>query len=78
VLGPLPSLHRWVVVGVAVAAFAGLGIWTALVVPALPTFGMAGAGMGALVGALAAFVLLHQAHQPRRVRVQARRRSGRF
>ena len=64
-LGPLPPLHRWVVLAISLVGFVALGLWVSLVVPTLPTLGLAGAGFGAAVGLVAAYLLLHQSHPAR-------------
>ncbi len=66
-LGPLPPLYRYLVLGVVLGTFVCLGLWVALRVPAVPTMGLAGAGVGAVAGAVVAFLLLHQ-HRTQRTR----------
>ncbi|NUR08842.1 MAG: hypothetical protein HOQ22_14845 [Nocardioidaceae bacterium] len=73
-LGPLPRLHRWIVLGVVTASFVALGLWAAFLVPRVPALGLAGASAGATVGALLAHLILHRpAAHPR----AAVRRGGR-
>ncbi|CAN5698852.1 hypothetical protein BH10ACT10_BH10ACT10_02520 [soil metagenome] len=64
-LGPLPPLYRYLVLGVVLGTFVLLGLWVAIRVPAIPTIGLAGAGIGAVAGAVVAFLLLHPHHAQR-------------
>ena len=58
-LGPLPTLHRWVVSLLALVACIGTGAWVAhnLPIPLLPS---EGAALGALLGLVVVAMLLHQ------------------
>jgi hypothetical protein len=70
--GPLPQLHRVLVIVTALAVGIVSGIWVAQVA-SLPTAAVAGAGWGAFAGLLLGLVLLHDFHQrPRTVRVRRR------
>lgn len=69
-LGPLPKLYRVVVSVVALLLFVAGGAWTALMLP-YPILVSAGASVGLAVGALMAYLLLHETHHaPRQVPVQ--------
>lgn len=68
--GPLPRLHRLLVVLTAFAVSIASGAWIAHY-STLPAAVAAGAGWGALAGGLLGFVLLHDFHhRPRVVRVR--------
>jgi di/tricarboxylate transporter len=70
VFGPLPLLHRILVVATVLAVGVVSGIWIAQFASA-PAAAAAGASWGALAGMLLAFVLLHDFHhRPRPVRVR--------
>lgn len=69
-LGPLPKLYRVVVSLVAILLFVGGGAWAAFMLP-YPILVSAGASVGLGIGAVCAYLLLHQSHpsvQPHRVR----------
>lgn len=71
-LGPLPRLHRLVVVAVTLLVGVASGAWVAAFTP-LAVAVSAGAAGGALAGLLAAYLLLHEAHHsdhPRPIRVR--------
>lgn len=73
-LGPLPRLYRYVVLAVVLVGFILLGLWLALQVPAMPTLGLAGVGIGAAAGLVVAFLLLHEGHRhPRAARSRRHR-----
>jgi hypothetical protein len=69
VFGPLPQLHRQLVLIVALVVGVASGIWVADSA-SLPSAVAAGAGWGALAGLLLGYVLLHDFHRPRAVRVR--------
>jgi membrane associated rhomboid family serine protease len=70
VFGPLPQLHRVLVVLTALAVGIASGAWIAHYSP-LPIAAVAGALWGALAGVLLGFVLLHDfRHRGHRVRVR--------
>jgi hypothetical protein len=70
VFGPLPRLHRMLVVLTALAVGIASGIWIAQF-SSLPTAAVAGVGWGALAGLVLGFVLLHDFHhRPRPARVR--------
>jgi hypothetical protein len=70
VFGPLPRLHRLLVVITVLAVGIASGIWVAQF-SSLSAAAAAGAGWGALAGILLGFVLLHDFHhRPRPVRVR--------
>jgi hypothetical protein len=70
--GPLPLLHRIVLGAISLFFGAVAGIWIARATP-LPVAVYGGALAGALVGLLAAYVLVHTPHhEPRPVRVHRR------
>lgn len=73
VFGPLPRLHRLLVVVTALAVGIASGVWIAQF-STLPAAAIAGAAWGALAGVLLGYVLLHDFHhRPRPVRVHHRR-----
>lgn len=68
--GPLPQLHRLLVVITTLAVGVASGIWMSQTA-SLPFAAAAGAGWGALAGGLLGYVLLHDFHHrahPVRVR----------
>ena len=69
-LGPLPKFYRVVVALAALLIFVGVGAWAAFMLP-YPILISAGASVGLGVGAVCAYLLVHQSHtsaQPHRVR----------
>ena len=69
-LGPLPPLHRFVLVLAALLVCLGLGFWVGTV-PEVPLNLRVGLLAGAGVGVAAAFALVHDFHdrqRPARVR----------
>ncbi len=73
--GPLPALHRLVLVVGALLVGAGTGFWLGAV-PEVPLDLRAGLVAGTAAGIAAAFVLVHDFHhrQARPVRVRRRTR----
>lgn len=67
--GPLPRLHRFLVVAIALAVGLVAGIWFVNSTP-LPALVAAGIGWGILAGLLLAYVLLHDFQHRRPVRVR--------
>ena len=68
--GPLPQLHRILVVLTALVVGVLAGVWLAQVI-AGPALIAAGIGWGLLAGLLLNYVLLHDfQHRPRPVRVR--------
>ncbi|ABL82663.1 hypothetical protein Noca_3161 [Nocardioides sp. JS614] len=68
--GPLPPLHRMLVIATVLAVGVVSGIWIAQFASA-PAAAAAGAAWGALAGLLLGYVLLHDFHhRPRAVRVR--------
>lgn len=68
--GPLPRLHKVLVVTVALAVGLIAGFWFVHSTP-LPALVAAGIGWGVLTGVLLAYLLLHDFHhRPRPVRVR--------
>ena len=61
-LGPLPPLHRRVIIAVALAVFVGLGLWAGAV-PSIPVLVNSGATIGVGVGMIAAWLLVHEPHR---------------
>jgi hypothetical protein len=59
VLGPLPKLYRVAVSTVVMIVFIVGGAWAAFVLP-YPILLSAGASVGLGVGAIAAYLLIHQ------------------
>jgi hypothetical protein len=70
-LGPLPRLHRLLLVTIALAFCIGAGAWLAIWTP-IPLVATAGATAGALVGVLVAYLLAHDFsdHDPRPVHIR--------
>ena len=67
--GPLPQLHRVLVILTSLVVGMASGIWLVNVTE-VPALIWAGVGWGALAGLLLNFVLLHDFHhKPRPVRV---------
>ena len=71
-LGPLPALHRLLVVGVVLVVGVCAGAWIVHFTP-LEVAAPAGALIGAVAGVLAGFALVHDFSPGRHVR--QRRRS---
>jgi membrane protein YdbS with pleckstrin-like domain len=70
VFGPLPRLHRLLVITTVLVVAVGSGVWLTQFTP-IPFAAVAGAAWGALAGMLLSFVLLHEFHhRPRTVRVR--------
>ena len=72
-LGPLPALHRYLLVIAALVVCVGIGLWFGAV-PELPLNLRVGLVAGAAAGAAAAFVLVHDFHQRQGRAARARRR----
>lgn len=72
-LGPLPALHRFVLVLAALVVCTGIGLWFG-VMPEIPLNLSAGLLVGTAAGAAAAFVLVHDSHQRQTRTARARRR----
>lgn len=72
-LGPLPALHRYVLVLAALVVCVGIGLWFGAV-PELPLNLRVGLVVGAAAGAAAAFVLVHDFHQQQGHAARVRRR----
>ena len=73
-LGPLPVLHKLVLVVAAVVVCTGIGIWAG-VMPEVPLNLRVGIVAGTAVGVGAAFVLVHDFHQRQARPARARRRT---
>ena len=73
VLGPLPALHRLMVVGVVLVVGICSGAWIAHYTP-LQVAAPAGALLGAAAGGLAAFAVVHDFSHPHRIPHRVRRR----
>ena len=72
VIGPLPRLHRILVVTTSLLVGLLSGVWL-VHVTGVPTLIAAGVGWGLLAGLLLTFVLLHDFHhRPQPVRVRRR------
>lgn len=69
VFGPLPRMHRLLVIATALVVGMLSGIWLVAVVGAPVLIG-AGIGWGLLAGLLLNYVLLHDFHDRRPVRVR--------
>ena len=74
-LGPLPTLHRLVLVTVALVVCVGIGLWFGAV-PEVPLTLRVGLIVGAAAGAAAAFVLVHDFHEQQTRPALARRRHS--
>ena len=72
-LGPLPTLHRFVIVLSALLVCVGLGFWLGAM-PASRPARRSRAIAGTAAGIAAAFVLVHDFHQRHTRQVRARRR----
>ena len=72
-LGPLPALHRYVLVLAALVVCVGIGLWFGAV-PELPLNLRVGLVAGAAAGAAAAFVHVHDLHQQQGRAAPVRRR----
>lgn len=73
--GPLPVLHRVVLVVGALSVWIGLGVWSGLM-PHVPMSVGPGIVLGAVAGVASAYVLLHDFHRPRPVSTQRGRRRA--
>ena len=72
-LGPLPALHRFVMVLAALVVCIGIGVWLG----AMPEIALnlrVGLLAGAIAGVAAAFVLVHDFHQRQTRTARARKR----
>ncbi len=70
--GPLPQLHRLLFVTVALLVCVGLGAWVAYMTP-IPLLWTSGAALGAVLGAVATYLLVHQPHAATARHVSRRR-----
>lgn len=69
-LGPLPQLHRLLLLLTVLAVGIASGAWIAHYA-VLPVAATAGAGFGAVAGLLLGYLLIHDwSHRPRPVRVR--------
>jgi hypothetical protein len=73
-LGPLPALHRLVLVVAAVIVCTGIGIWFG-VMPEVPLNLRVGILAGTGAGVAAAFALVHDFHERQTPVARARRRT---
>jgi hypothetical protein len=71
--GPLPALHRWVLIVSALVVGIGMGVWLG-VTPAIAMNVRVGLVAGAAVGLAAAFALVHDFHQRQAGPARVRRR----
>jgi hypothetical protein len=72
-LGPLPALHRFLLVLAALVVCVGIGLWFGAV-PEIPLNLRVGLVAGAAAGIAAAFVLVHDFHQRQGRAARVRRR----
>jgi hypothetical protein len=72
-LGPLPTLHRYVLVLAALVVCGGIGFWLGAM-PEVPLNLRVGLLAGTAAGAAAAFVLVHDFHARQGRPARARRR----
>lgn len=73
-LGPLPTLHRFVLVLAALVVCVGIGFWLG-VMPDVPLNVRAGLLAGIAAGVAASFVLVHDFHQRQTRPARARKRT---
>jgi uncharacterized membrane protein YdjX (TVP38/TMEM64 family) len=73
-LGPLPALHRFVLVLAALVVCVGIGLWFGAI-SEVPLNLRLGLLAGAAAGAAAAFVLVHDFHHREARPARARRRA---
>ena len=73
-LGPLPALHKLVLVVAAVVVCTGIGFWFG-VMPEIPLNLRAGILAGTAAGVAAAFALVHDFHEHQARPARARRRT---
>lgn len=73
--GPLPMLHRVVLVVGALSVWIGLGVWSGLM-PHVPVSVGPGIALGTIAGVVTAYVLLHDFHRPPSVSTQRGRRRA--
>jgi len=73
-LGPLPALHKFVLVLAAVVVCTGIGFWFG-VMPEVPLNVRVGLLAGTVTGVAAAFVLVHDFQHRQNRTARARRRS---
>lgn len=71
--GPLPVLHRMLLVVGALTVWIGLGLWSGLM-PEVPLSVGPGLLVGTIAGAVTAYVLLHDFHGPPSAAPAPRRR----
>lgn len=70
--GPLPLLHRLLVITLTLLTGVASGAWLAHVTP-LPIAVGSGAAVGCIAGAMIAFWLVHDFHRPRTAPIARRR-----
>jgi hypothetical protein len=73
-LGPLPALHRFVLVLAALVVCVGIGLWFGAI-PEVPLNLRLGLIAGGAAGATAAFVLVHDFHHHEARPARERRRA---
>jgi hypothetical protein len=74
--GPLPVLHKIVLVLGALAVWIGLGAWSGAM-PHIPVTLGPGIVLGTVAGVVTAYVLLHDFHRRSRMSTQRERRRPR-
>lgn len=72
-LGPLPTLHRFLLVLAALVVCVGIGLWFGAM-PEVPLNLRVGLIVGAAAGVAASFVLVHDFHRRQDRTARARRR----
>lgn len=73
-LGPLPALHRFVLVLAALVVCVGIGFWLGAM-PEIPLNLRVGLAAGVAAGAAAAFALVHDFHEGHARPARVRRRT---
>lgn len=70
-LGPLPRMHRWILIAVSLLVCVASGAWLAWFTP-VPIVASAGALIGAAAGVVAAYAMVHDFGHPEPHRARLR------